>query len=98
MRRRTENTIAACQRFSGVINTAQALQYQEENTAVQVPAFCKSLPLHIKLPIAPSAHLSQRTSFVFVVGVMAFLSGKASSLLLRGRITQVLRNFLVSRL
>lgn len=95
---RAAKTIAACQRFSGVTKNAPALQYQEENRAVQVPEFCKSFPLHIKLPIASSAHLSHRTSLVFVVGVIAFLSGRASSLLLRGLIIHSLKNRLLGRL
>ena len=92
---RTAKTIAACRRLVGVINKAQALQYQDEYIAVHVQEFCKSFHLHIKLAIQSSDRLSHLTSFVFVVGEIAFLRGITSILLLRGLIIHSLKNNLL---
>ena len=54
--------------------------------------FAKSEPLQIMPPIAPSAHFVPLTSFVLVVGDIAFFNGKASVSLGFGPNNPIVRN------
>src|SRR5665213_460408 len=87
----TENTIAACQRFLSVTKKPPALQYPEDNSAVN-EVCCKSLPGQIILAIAPSAHFVPLTSFIFVVGETAFFKGIASTSFALVLLIQLLNN------
>lgn len=92
MRRRTENTIAACRRFSEFIKNDQALPNQEESNAVKLDECCRSFHAHNIDHIAQSDHFVHLTSFVLDVGNIAFLRGITSSLFALGLSIHVLKN------